>query len=154
MNELLPIAAEAGEILKARKETVAIAESSAGGLISAALLAVPGASAYYLGGGVFYTRDSRTQLLAMPREQVIPSSEQSALYLATAVQRQLGSTWAIGETGAAGPTGPYGRLFLAIAGPREVTTHTETGVEDRVTNMRLFAKEALLLFLTALKNPG
>jgi PncC family amidohydrolase len=152
MNDLLPIAAEAGAILKERNETVAVAESSAGGLISAALLSVPGASAYYLGGGVFYTAASRMQLLSMPREQIIRSSEQSAHFLASAAQQQLGSTWAIGETGAAGPTGPYGRLFLAIVGPREVTVHSETGIEDRVTNMRLFAKEALELFVTALKD--
>lgn len=152
MNDLLPLAAEAGALLKARNETVAVAESSAGGLISAALLAVPGASAYYLGGGVAYTRDSRTQLLAMPRDKIIPSSEQSAHHLASAIREQLGATWAIGETGAAGPTGPYGRVFVAVIGPREVTLHTETGVSDRVTNMRLFAKEALQLFLTVLKN--
>jgi len=151
MNELLPIAAEAGAILKERNETLAVAESSAGGLISAALLATPGASAYYLGGGVFYTAASRMQLLSMPQEQIIRSSEQSAHFLARAAQQKLGSTWAIGETGAAGPTGPCGRLFLAIVGPREVTVHSETGVEDRVTNMRLFATQALQLFVTALR---
>jgi nicotinamide-nucleotide amidase len=151
MQTLLPIADKAGAILKARNETVAVAESSAGGLISAALLAVPGASAYYKGGGVFYTRDSRTQLLQMPREQIIPSSEQSALYLANAARTLLDATWAIGETGAAGPTGPSGRLFLAIAGPFEVTTHIETGLPDRVENMRVFAKHALELFLDALE---
>jgi len=151
MQTLLPLAEKAGAILKARNETVAVAESSAGGLISAALLAVPGASAYYKGGGVFYTRDSRTQMLAMPREKIIPSSEQSALYLANAARDLLDATWAIGETGAAGPTGPSGRLFLAIAGPFEVSSHVETELQDRVENMRLFGKHALELFLDVLE---
>lgn len=151
MDTLLPIAARAGELLKARSETIAVAESSAGGLISASLLAVPGASAYFLGGGVVYTAASRVSLLAMPREQIIRSSEQSALYLAQAIRAQLGATWALGETGAAGPTGPSGRLFLALTGPVEITLHEETGVEDRVANMRLFAKSALTLLLDALE---
>lgn len=153
MQSLLPIAARAGERLKARNETIAIAESSAGGLISAALLAVPGASAYFLGGGVVYTAESRLALLQMPREEIIRSSEQSALNLARAIRKQLGATWALGETGAAGPTGPSGRLFLALTGPFEISLHEETGVEDRVDNMRRFAKSALNLLVDVLERP-
>lgn len=151
MQSLLPLAEKAGALLKARNETIAVAESSAGGLISAALLAVPGASAYYKGGGVFYTRESRMQMLAMPREKIIASSEQSALHLANAARDLLDATWAIGETGAAGPTGPSGRLFLAIAGPFEISSHIETGLPDRVENMRLFGRHALELFLDVLE---
>lgn len=151
MQRLLPLAEKAGALLKARSETVAVAESSAGGLISAALLAVPGASAYYRGGGVLYTAESRLALLAMPREEIVRSSEQSALFLARAARRSLDATWAIGETGAAGPTGPAGRLFLAIAGPFEVSLHRETGIEDRVENMRRFAQHALDLFVDVLE---
>ncbi|KAF0173223.1 MAG: CinA family protein [Hyphomonadaceae bacterium] len=153
MQSLLPIAARAGDLLKTRNETIAIAESSAGGLISAALLAVPGASAYFLGGGVVYTAESRLALLQMPREEIIRSSEQSALNLARAVRKQLGATWALGETGAAGPTGPSGRLFLAVTGPFEISLHEETGVEDRVENMRRFAKSALNLLVDVLERP-
>lgn len=153
METLLPIAARAGELLKTRKETIAIAESSAGGLISAALLAVPGASAYYLGGGVVYTAESRLALLQMRREEIIRSSEQSALNLARAIRKQLGATWAMGETGAAGPTGPSGRLFLAVTGPFEISLHEETGLEDRVENMRCFARSALNLLVDVLERP-
>jgi len=152
METLLPIAARAGELLKARNETIAIAESSAGGLISAALLSVPGASAYFLGGGVVYTAPSRLVLLGMPREHVVRSSEQSALYLAQAIRTQLGATWALGETGATGPTGPAGRLFLAITGPVEVTRHIETGLPDRVENMRVFTREALQMLIGVLES--
>jgi nicotinamide-nucleotide amidase len=151
MDTLLPIAAEAGELLKTRGETIAVAESSAGGLISAALLAVPGASAYFLGGGVFYTFTSRALLLGMPREQIIRSSEESALFLARAARAKLGAEWGLSETGAAGPTGPAGRAFIAVSGPVEIALSLETGLTDRVENMRAFSREALQLLKRALQ---
>src|SRR5450432_3355266 len=70
MHELLPLAGQVGERLKARRETLAIAESSSGGLLSAVLLAVPGASAYFLGGAVVYTAKARILLMDIPREGV------------------------------------------------------------------------------------
>jgi PncC family amidohydrolase len=151
MDTLLPLAATVGERLKARGETVAVAESSAAGLISAALLAVPGASAYFLGGAVVYTLPSRAELLGMPREEIIRSSEQSALFLARAAQSRLGATWGLSETGAAGPTGPAGRTFVAVTGPVEIALSIETGLGDRVENMRAFAREALELLARALE---
>lgn len=154
MEALLPIAARAGALLKQRGETIAVAESSAGGLISAALLAVPGASAYFLGGGVIYTRVSREVLLAMPREEIIPSSENSALFLARAARGRLGADWGLSETGAAGPTGPAGRTFLAVTGPIEIARTIETGVPDREANMRLFAAETLTLLAETLDALG
>src|SRR5262245_42054843 len=108
MNDLLPLADRAGAMLKARNETIAVAESSAGGLISAALLAVPGASAYFLGGAVVYTRKARAELLGIPESALAgirPSTEPYALLLARAAHRRLGTTWALAETGAHGPTG-------------------------------------------------
>ena len=68
MSDLTSLAASLGALLKDRGQTVAVAESAAGGLISAALVAVPGASAYYLGGSVFYTQASRRGILHMPVE--------------------------------------------------------------------------------------
>jgi len=68
MKDLFELAAVVGEKLKARGETIAVAESSSGGLISAALLSVPGASAYYLGGAVVYTAKARMRLMEIPRE--------------------------------------------------------------------------------------
>ncbi len=151
MDTLLPIAAAAGARLKARGETIAVAESSAGGLISAALLAVPGASAYFLGGAVAYTLPSRLELLGMAREQIIRSSEQSAIFLARAARARLGATWGLAETGAAGPTGPAGRAFIAVSGPVEIAVSIETGLPDRVDNMRAFSREALALLDRALQ---
>lgn len=151
MDTLLPIAAAAGARLKARGETIAVAESSAGGLISAALLAVPGASAYFLGGAVAYTLPSRLELLGMAREEIIRSSEQSAIFLARAARARLGATWGLAETGAAGPTGPAGRAFIAVSGPVEIAVSIETGLPDRVDNMRAFSREALALLDRALQ---
>ena len=93
MNELTPLATKLGTLLKERKETIAIAESSAGGLISAALLAVPGASAYFLGGGVIYTQAARRGLLRLPDESVKgirSSTEAYALLKARTVRELLG----------------------------------------------------------------
>lgn len=150
MQTLLPIAARVGEALKRRGETIAVAESSSAGLISAALLAAPGASAYFLGGVVAYTLPSRLVLLGMPREEVVRSSEQSAMFLARAARRQLDATWGLSETGAAGPTGPAGRTFVAVTGPLELALSIETGLDDREANMRAFAGEALALIERAL----
>lgn len=159
MDSLLPIAARIGARLKERKETVAVAESSAGGLISAALLAVPGASAYFLGGAVVYTRDARVTLLGIPKEAlggVPPSTEAYALVLARGTRERLGTTWAIAETGATGPTGnrygyPAGHACLAVAGPRELSLTLETGSADRIANMRRFGSALLELFEQALR---
>ena len=125
MQALLPFAEQAGKLLKARGETIAVAESSAGGLVSAALLAMPGASAYFRGGVVAYTRDARRALLGIPDaalDGVPPNSEPLAALLAEAARDKLGATWGLGETGAAGPTGnryghPAGGACLAVVGP-------------------------------------
>src|SRR5205809_4182807 len=108
MDDSIALAEHIGQLLTARKETVAIAESSAGGLISAALLSVPGASAYFLGGAVVYTRTARDALLAIPEsalEGMRASTEPYALLLARTARARLTSTWAVAETGATGPTG-------------------------------------------------
>src|SRR5690348_1144771 len=108
MEELLAVGEQVGRMLMQRRQTIAVAESSAAGLISAALLSVPGASAYFVGGTVVYTRASRTALLQIPEsalEGVRASTEEYALLLARAARERLGTDWAIGETGATGPTG-------------------------------------------------
>ena len=153
MLDLLPLAEKLGAGLKARGETLSVAESSAGGLISAVLLAVPGASAYYLGGAVVYTRQSREVLLDIPLaalEGMRPATEPYALLLARTVREKFSATWAIGETGATGPTGnrygdAAGHACIAVAGPSERVTTLETGAADRVANMRAFARAALVL---------
>src|SRR6266513_123277 len=152
-RDLTTMAAGIGAQLKARKETIAVAESSAGGLISAALLAVPGASAYFLGGGVIYTQAARRALLQVPDEAVKgirSSTEAYALVKARTIRERLGATWGLAETGASGPTGnrygdAAGHACFAIAGPVERAVTLETGHGDREKNMVAFAKAALAL---------
>jgi nicotinamide-nucleotide amidase len=161
MNELLPLATKIADLLRARKETIAVAESSAGGLISAALLAVPGASAYFLGAAVVYTQAARRALLRVPDESVKgvrSSTEAYALVKARAVRELLGTTWGLAETGASGPTGnrygdAAGHACLAVAGPMERAVTLETGDGDRARNMMVFARTALELLDTSLRRP-
>jgi PncC family amidohydrolase len=157
MQELEALAAELGERLKARGETVAVAESSSGGLISAALLGVAGASKYYLGGAVVYTGKARMVLMDLPREAVAgmrSASEPYALLLARTVRERFGATWGVSETGAAGPTGngygdAAGHSCIAISGPVEMAVTLETGESDRAANMTAFAAAALELLTRA-----
>ena len=158
MQELLPIAERIGARLKARGETVAVFEGSTGGLVSAALLSVPGASNYFVGGGVIYTRPARAELARVQDAEMVgmrASTEPYALLLARKARDTLGTTWGIGESGATGPTGnrygdAAGHSCFAIAGPTERAVTLETGGNDRVANMRRFAKEVLELLANAL----
>ena len=158
METLLATANAIAEKLKARKETIAIAESSAGGLIAASLLSVPGASAYFLGGAVVYTRQARDNLMGISEEDMTgmrSSSEPYASLLASRVRERHGAVWGLSETGAAGPTGnrygdAAGHTCVAVAGPSSTVLTLETGVDDRAQNMRLFAGRALEALLEEL----
>ncbi len=153
-------AARVAARLIARGEKLAVAESSAGGLISAALLAVPGASAYFLGGAVVYTAKARMSLLGLTREDVVgmrSASEPYAVALARRVRENFAADWGLAETGAAGPTGnPYGdaagHACLAVSGARELALTLETGQTDRAANMAAFAHEALALLASVLED--
>jgi nicotinamide-nucleotide amidase len=155
MNELVTIAEKIAAKLIERKRTVAVAESSTGGLISAALLAVPGASAYFIGGGVIYTRDARRVLMDIPNEAmkgIRSASEPYAKLLANQIRGRLATDWGLSETGATGPSGnrygdAAGHSCMAVAGPAEAVITLETGSSDRQANMHAFAKAALNLLL-------
>jgi nicotinamide-nucleotide amidase len=159
MDELRPLAAALAAQLIERKQTIAVAESSAGGLISAALLAVPGASAYFLGGAVIYTQAARRGLLGVPDaavQGIRSSTEAYAVVKARAIRERLGTTWGLAETGATGPTGnrygdAAGHACLAVAGPVERASTLETGDGDRGRNMLRFARAALQLLDAALR---
>jgi nicotinamide-nucleotide amidase len=156
MKELIAIAEQIAAKLVARKQTIAVAESSTGGLISASLLAVPGASAYFLGGAVVYTRDARRVLMDITDETMKgmrSASEPYAKLLAEQMRRRFATDWGLSETGATGPTGnrygdAAGHACIAIVGPddAEAVSTIETGHGDRETNMREFACAALKLF--------
>ena len=158
MQSLLPLAQRVAELLKQRKEKLGVAESSTGGLLSATLLAVPGASAYFVGGGVIYTGKAQRALLDIPREQLTgirASTEPYALLGARTIRARLDTTWGLAETGATGPTGnPYGdaagHSCIAVVGPVERAVTLETGRADRIENMRAFTRRALELLLEVL----
>ena len=159
MKNLTLLGRTVGELLKTHRHTIAVAESSAGGLISAALLTVPGASAYFLGGGVIYTHEARRSLLAMPDEAlegIRASTEEYALRLARQVRERFETTWGLSETGATGPTGnrygdAAGHACFAIVGPVEETLTLETGSPDREANMWTFTQTALDLLAQSIQ---
>jgi PncC family amidohydrolase len=158
MRELVAQAERVAALLGARNETVAVAESSAGGLITAALLAVPGASAWCLGGTVIYTKQGWHALRDFD-ERVLggfrSATEGNALVRARFIRDRMAASWGIGETGAAGPTGnrygdPAGHACLAVSGARERAVTLRTGSAARLENMHAFARAALQLFVDTL----
>lgn len=158
MERLLPLAEKVAALLKVRNETVAVAESSAGGLISAALLALPGASAYFVGGGVVYTRKALIAMTQAREEDVrslTPGTEASALMRATRIREHIGTTWGLSESGAAGPSGsrygyPAGHTAVAVSGPVDAARIVTTGSENRIDNMYAFSAAALELLAETL----
>lgn len=159
MKELMPLAEKIAARLIERKETIAVAESSTGGLIAAALLAVPGASGYFLGGAVAYTKAARLALLGIGDADMSglrPSTEAYSSLIARRVRERHNATWGLGETGATGPTGnrygdAAGHTCIAVAGPLDRAITLETGSADRATNMEAFARRALELLLESLR---
>jgi PncC family amidohydrolase len=159
MESLTALGSVVGNMLKERRQTLAIAESSAGGLINAALVAVPGASAYYLGGGIVYTGAGRSALLGLTAQDMAnirSASEPFAKLLAQRVRDNLGATWGLSETGASGPSGNRygdapGHACIAVCGPVEAVITIETGSADREANMWAFARRAVELLESCLR---
>jgi len=150
MPDLSSMAASVGALLKETDQTLAVSESSCGGLLSACLVSIPGASAYYRGGAVVYTRFAQRGLLQVPDSAMTgirASSEPYALLNARTVRESLDTTWALSETGASGPTGnrygdSAGHVCIAVTGPVERAITVETGDDNREANMWVFAKAA------------
>ena len=158
MESLSKLGAGVGALLMERKQTLAVAESSAGGLISAALVAVPGASAWYVGGCVIYTATGRDALLGITPQDMAgirSASEPFAQLLARRVREKLGTTWGLAETGASGPRGNRygdapGHACIAVAGPVEAVITAATGSAEREANMWRFARRAVELLAACL----
>ena len=151
MELFQPIAEKIAAHLIERGETIATAESSTGGLVAAALLAIPGASAYFAGGAVVYTKASRMALLNIGDADMTglrPATEVYSLLIARRVRERHNATWGFGETGASGPTGnrygdPAGHTCMAVAGSFERAMTLRTRSNDRRANMDTFARRAL-----------
>lgn len=159
MQSLTSLGNAVGALLKQHEQTLAVAESSAGGLINAALVAVPGASAYYLGGAIVYTLKGRSALLGLTAQDMAnirSASEPFAQLLARRVRENLGATWGLSETGASGPSGNRygdapGHACIAVSGPVEAVITLETRSADREANMWTFARTALELLESCLR---
>jgi PncC family amidohydrolase len=155
MKDLVAVAEKIAARLIERRQTIAVAESSTGGLISTALLAVPGASGYFLGSAVVYTRDARRILMDIPDEAmkgIRSASEPYAKLLAGQIRHRFSTDWGLSETGATGPTGnrygdAAGHSCIAVAGLEQSAMTLETGSADRLANMHVFASTALNFLL-------
>ena len=154
MHTLTPLTKNVSHLLRQRQESVGVAESSTGGLVSAALLAIPGASAYFIGGGILYTHTARKQLLGIDLDntpELRASTEAYARLVADRIREHLSTTWGVCETGAAGPSGnrygdSAGHTCIAISGPVSQSITVETGLTDREQNMWIFTEKVLQLF--------
>lgn len=158
-----PLAEQIAALLIRRGEALAVAETSAGGHISARLLALAGASAWYLGGCVAYSTDAKRTWLGLDTDAVTGHgivSQPAAQLMAGAARERLGATWGLAETGITGPQGgrrsakPAGLVYIAVAGPAPATLELITGHDHRVQNQREFAQQALRLLLTCLQRAG
>lgn len=164
MDELWSIGARAAVLLVNRGERIAVSESSSGGLISAALLAVPGASTFYVAGGVVYTPRALFGLMNVERNDfrelgIRSSTAAYAEFLARTVRERVRADWGLSESGAAGPTGngygdPAGHCAVAVSGGICRSRIFATGDNDRRANMNAFAIGALTLLIECLEQPG
>jgi len=127
------------ESLRSRRETLAVAESCTGGLVSACITDVAGASEVFLGGAVTYTNDAKEDLVGVPHELLVEHgavSEEVARAMASGVRERFSADWGIGITGIAGPTGgsaekPVGLVHWAAAGPGGVQARHRVFLGDR-----------------------
>jgi PncC family amidohydrolase len=158
-EDLTLLGTQAGALLKARSQSIAVVDGATGGLISAALLAMPGASAFYRGGGVIYTIKGRRIVLGHEPGSLrglTSATEAYALAQARLIRERYSSDWGIAETGAAGPgVHPLGvasgTSAAAVVGPGfEAAMIVETGHEDRLANMIAFTRNALDLLISGL----
>ncbi|MEQ9519176.1 MAG: CinA family protein [Parvibaculum sp.] len=162
MDTLLPLAKKVADLLKTRGETIAVGESSVGGLVSASLIAQAGASAFYVGGTIIYTPQAGRVLRAgagIDLKGQTPLTPGFVEVLADGFRRQMGTDWATAEMGAAGPSGsPYGpgpgTGAVAVAGPVLRGRLVETGSADRMSNMRSFGQAKLELLIECLEEAG
>lgn len=159
LSALHPQAARIAAALKARREKIAVADGATGGLIGAALLTVPGALKFYVGGGIVYSFRAREVLFGLPDAAFAgmrSATPDYALLQARAIRDNFGADWGIAETGSAGgsrhPLGvASGESCCAVIGPGvELVRRTETSSDDRVANMLAFTIAALSLLEEAL----
>jgi nicotinamide-nucleotide amidase len=153
------LAQDIADLLIRRGETLALTETTAGGLVAAHLAAVPGASAWLLGSAVAYSATAKSRWLGLDASSFGADgavSGPAAALMAEAARQTVGATWGVAETGIAGPqTGrrsrkPVGLCFMAVSGPVARTEELHTGLNDRRANQAAFSRAALALLKQAL----
>ena len=157
-TNVIAAANELARVLRKSSASVAVSESAAGGLISAALVAIPGASDFYKGGMIVYTSSGRDVLFGgdPPPKNLRGATEEFAKVQAVRAKHLYQADWGIGETGATGPLGnPYGDPpgfgWVACSGAVEASFRLSTGIEERESNMYTFAIAALELTVQTIK---
>ena len=150
-ENLDPLEAVVGNALRARSQTLSLAESCTGGLVAERITSVPGASDYFLGGFLTYTDRMKTELAGVPEDllrQHTAVSEPVAEAMARGARERTGSTYALSVTGIAGPAGgteatPVGTVIIGLAGPDGCRTRRARFLGDRERVRALAAQTAL-----------
>ncbi len=145
-----------GVLLKSQNATLATAESCTGGHIAHIITSIPGSSAYFKGSIIAYSNDVKMQLLnvtANVLEDHGAVSEQVAIAMAQGVKNLIGSDYAIGITGIAGPDGgsaekPVGTTWIAIAGKNKMVSRKYNFADNRERNIIRASRSALALLKT------
>lgn len=168
-DDVQELVSEIADILIRRNQTVSVSEGACGGLLSAYLISLPGASKFFDGGRLIYSLRSRLRASGWNLEQIksyTGPSETVALKMARNLRIELGSTYVLSETGYAGPStnvgldnqsitdedAKVGTVYLGISGPKgNQSCEMCTNSEERSINMQLFAKYSLQFFLKTLK---
>jgi nicotinamide-nucleotide amidase len=149
-----PLEVMVGEILRKQHSTIAVAESATAGGLADRITSIPGASDYFVGGFITYTKAMKTELLGIDPELLQrcgPVSKEIAEAMALGAKRRTGATYAISITGNAGPTtdgveAPVGTVYIGLAGPAGVQTTHRQFLGDRA-RIRAFAGQMALDFL-------
>lgn len=166
-SEIKALVEDIAQILRSKNQTLAISEAACGGLLSAYLISVPGASDFYIGGKLVYSVRQRLRLSGWSNEEIssyVGPSKQVALKLARTTKYDLGSTYVLSETGFAGPTtdlhlqtssnldAGVGTVYFGVSGPTgDHAEELSTGNGERSTNMTEFARLGLKFLLRTLK---
>ena len=141
-----PLEACIGQMLLARGETLAVAESATSGLLAERITQVAGSSKYFVGGFLTYSSGAKHKLVGVAAD-ANPVSEETARQMAEGARQRLGTTWALSITGEAGPesaTGaPVGTVFVGIAGPDDTVVKRLSLFGDRSRIRTMAAQSAL-----------
>jgi PncC family amidohydrolase len=154
-----PLEKQIGELLTAKNQTLAVAESCTGGLLGHRLTEVPGSSTYFLGGVVAYAYDVKERLLGVKHDTLYnygAVSRETALEMARGARRVLGTDIGLSVTGIAGPTGgtpdkPVGLVYIALSTRDSEQCERHVWKSDRSGNKALSAEAALDLLRRYLK---